>query len=90
MSRGRAKPGHLKLHGPDARPKKGVEETGAKPEAGVYEEEIHPPGEHWYKIVMPSGNVGIVHFPDELCDEEVVRTLWKRFFKKSSNLKIVP
>lgn len=53
------------------------------PEPGVYEEEIHPPGEHWYKIVMPSGRVGIVHFPDELWDEQLFPNLQRRFEAKT-------
>lgn len=60
------------------------------PEPGVYEDEIHPPGERWFKIVMPSGNVGIVHFPEELCDEALVGNLWKRYWSKSRRkLKII-
>lgn len=53
------------------------------PEPGVYEEEIHPPGEHWYKIVMPSGAVGVVHFPDELWDEALFPNLQRRFEAKT-------
>lgn len=53
------------------------------PEPGVYEEEIHPPGEHWYKIVMPSGSVSIVHFADELWDESVFPNLQRRFEAKA-------
>lgn len=53
------------------------------PSPGVYEEEIHPPGEHWYKIVMPSGSVSIVHFVDELWDETVFPNLQRRFEAKA-------
>lgn len=57
---------------------------------GVYREEIAPPGEQWFKIVMPSGTVGIVHFPDELCDSGLQANLWKRFWAKSKRrLKII-
>jgi hypothetical protein len=53
------------------------------PGPGVYEEEIHPPGEQWYKIVMPSGAVGIVHVPDEFWDEDVLLDLQIRFERKT-------
>lgn len=60
------------------------------PQPGVYEEEIHPPGEHWVKILTPSGRVGIVHFPDELWDDSVMPNLWKRYRAKTDRkLKIV-
>lgn len=52
-------------------------------EPGVYEEEIHPPGEHWVAILMPSGKVGTVKFPDELWDDSVIPNLWKRFDAKT-------
>lgn len=55
----------------------------AKYEPGVYEEEIHPPGEHWVVILLPSGKVGTVKFPDELWDENVIPHLWKRFDAKT-------
>jgi hypothetical protein len=42
---------------------------------GVYEEEIAPEGEHWYKI-------GTVHFPDELCDEGTAERLWAQLDEK--------
>jgi hypothetical protein len=61
------------------------------PGPGVYEDEIHPPGEHWYKILMPSGRIGTVHLPDELWDKDVVDELWRRFDKKAQKgLSIVP
>lgn len=60
------------------------------PAPGVYREDIAPPGEQWFKIVMPSGAVGTVHFPDELCDEALQANLWKRFWAKSKRkLKII-
>lgn len=49
---------------------------------GVYEEEIAPPGEHWYKVVLSSGKVGLVHFPDELVDAQLVGTLRMRLDAK--------
>lgn len=52
------------------------------PVRGVYEEEVAPPGEHWYKIVLSSGKVGIVHLPDELVDEDLAENLWKRLDAK--------
>jgi DNA-binding Xre family transcriptional regulator len=45
---------------------------------GVYTEEIAPPGETWYKIVLSSGKVGIVHFPNELVDSGLLENLWRR------------
>lgn len=39
---------------------------------GVYVEEITPPDEHWYKIVLSNGKVGTVHLPDELVDSTVL------------------
>ena len=53
------------------------------PSAGVYEEEIHPEGEHWVKILMPSGRVGVVKLPDELWDDEVIPSLWRRYYQKT-------
>lgn len=54
-----------------------------KYEPGVYEEEIHPPGEHWVVILLPSGKVGTVKFPDELWDDDVIPNLWRRFDAKT-------
>jgi hypothetical protein len=54
-----------------------------KYDPGVYEEDIHPPGEHWVVILMPSGRVGTVKFPDELWDDAVIPNLWKRFDAKT-------
>lgn len=60
------------------------------PEPGVYEEEVHPPGEHWYKIVMPNGKVGTVHFPDELWDDALLLNLVRRFEAKTRRrLKVI-
>jgi len=39
---------------------------------GVYVEEIAPPGEHWYKIVLSNAKIGIVHLPDDLVDPTVL------------------
>ena len=39
---------------------------------GVYVEEITPPDEQWYKIVLSSGKVGTVHLPNELVDATVL------------------
>lgn len=49
---------------------------------GVYEEEVAPPGEHWYKIVLSSGKVGLVHFPDELVDAGLIDSLRHRLDAK--------
>ena len=79
----------LEVNGGGGGQQLGADRNSSKP--GVYEEEIHPPGEHWYKIVMPSGKIGTLHLPDELWDEDVVESLWKRFEKKSQKgLSIVP
>lgn len=60
------------------------------PEPGVYEDEIHPPGEHWYKILMPSGKVGTVRVPDELWDESLLPNLVRRFEAKTRrHLKVI-
>jgi hypothetical protein len=57
---------------------------------GVYEEEIHPPGEHWVTILMPDGQVGTVRFPDALWDDHVIPHLWKRFHAKTRvKIKII-
>lgn len=45
---------------------------------GLYEEEIAPPGERWFKVVMSSGKVGIVHLPAELVDQSLVDGLAER------------
>lgn len=59
-------------------------------EPGVYEDDIHPPGEHWVTILLPSGEIGTVHFPDALWDENVIPHLWKRFHAKTKRrLKII-
>jgi hypothetical protein len=60
------------------------------PKPGVYEDEIHPPGEHWYKILTPSGAVGTMHLPDELWDRDVVGSLRKLFDRKAQTLKVIP
>jgi hypothetical protein len=33
---------------------------GPSNDRGVYVEEIAPPGEHWYKIVLSNAKIGIV------------------------------
>lgn len=60
------------------------------PEPGVYEDEICPPGEHWYKILMPSGKVGTVRLPDELWDESLLPNLVRRYEAKTRRrLKVI-
>lgn len=49
---------------------------------GVYVEEICPDGECWYKLVLSSGKVGVVHLPAELCDETLEENLWRRLDAK--------
>lgn len=57
---------------------------------GVYEDEIHPLGEHWYKILMPNGKVGTVRVPDELWDESLLLNLVRRFEAKTKRrLKVI-
>lgn len=60
-----------------------IKPPSPKYEPGVYEEEIHPPGEHWVAILMPDGKVGTVKFPDELWDDDVIPNLWRRFDAKT-------
>ena len=43
---------------------------------GLFREEIAPPGERWFKIVSSAGKVGLVHLPEELCDEWTEERLW--------------
>lgn len=48
------------------------------PERGVYEEDLAPAGESWYKVVTSKGRIGIVHLPNELVlhgDQTPVSTL---------------
>lgn len=49
---------------------------------GVYEEEIHPAGEHWYKVVTSLGHVAIIHLPDELWDPSMADNLRRRLDAK--------
>lgn len=72
------------------RPIKIPEPPRVKYEPGVYEEDIHPPGEHWVVILMPDGKVGTVKFPDELWDDDVIPNLWRRFDAKvKRRLKVI-
>jgi hypothetical protein len=59
-------------------------------EPGIYESQIHAPGEHWYTILMPSGAAGIVHVPDEFWDEDFCARLWKQFFRRARSLRVIP
>jgi hypothetical protein len=59
-----------------------------KPLRGVYEEEIAPPGEHWYKVVLSSGKVGLIHFPDELWDTDLGDNLIRRLDAKDPVAKL--
>lgn len=58
---------------------------------GVYVEATCPAGERWYKLVTSTGRVGLVHLPEELCDETLEENLWRRLDAKDPerNLKIV-
>ncbi len=47
-------------------------------ERGVFEEEIAPPGERWFKVVTSTGKVGTVHLPAELVDPPLLENLWRR------------
>ena len=47
-------------------------------ERGVYEEDMVPPGERWFKVRMSNGKLGRVQFPEELCDEALIENLWRR------------
>ncbi len=48
---------------------------------GIYQDEIAPDGERWYRIVASSGKVGIVHLPAELVDPALIENLWRRLDK---------
>lgn len=48
------------------------------PARGVFEEEVTPPGERWFKVVTSSGKVGTVHLPAELVDPSLIPNLLKR------------
>jgi len=47
-------------------------QKGPSNDRGVYVEEITPPGELWYKVVLANGKIGIVHLPDEFVDASVL------------------
>lgn len=47
-------------------------------ERGVFEEEVAPHGERWFKIVTSAGKVGTVHLPAELVDPSILDNLWRR------------
>jgi hypothetical protein len=49
---------------------------------GVYVEELCPPDECWYKVVLSNGKIGIVHFPIDLCDDALLENLWRRLDAK--------
>lgn len=71
-------------------PSQPVPSVGIK--RGVYEEEIHPPGEHWYKVVTSLGHIAIVHLPDELWDQNTADNLRRRLDAKDPvqpNLKAI-
>lgn len=61
------------------------------PVRGVYEEEIAPPGERWFKVVTSSGKVGTVHLPAELVDPAFAENLKRRLdaLDPARKLKIV-
>lgn len=48
------------------------------PSRGVYEEDVVPPGERWFKVVTSSGKVGMVHLPAELVDPGFAENLKRR------------
>lgn len=49
-----------------------------KPQRGVFEDEIVPDGERWFKVVLSNGKVGTVRFPIELTDPQFTENLWRR------------
>lgn len=61
----------------------------ARPERGVYRDDLAPAGWRWFKIVTASGKVGIVHLPDELVDAAFTENLWRRLEARDPVLKIV-
>ncbi|MDB4871982.1 MAG: hypothetical protein JWL97_2986 [Gemmatimonadales bacterium] len=68
----------------NAPPSPPVSAAPSTAERGVYVEEIAPPGETWYKVVLSTGKVGIVHFPDELVDPGLYENLCRRLERKDS------
>jgi hypothetical protein len=68
-----------------------VDGSALSSEPGVYECEFHPPGEHWYQILLPSGKVGTVNVPDEFWDVDFCARLWRQFYRRvQPRLAIVP
>lgn len=51
------------------------------PARGVYQDEIAPAGERWYKVVTSNGKVGVVRLPVELVDDSLVSNLLRRLDK---------
>jgi len=49
-----------------------------KPKRGVYEDDIVPPGERWFKVVTSSGKIGRIELPEELIDPSFEENLWRR------------
>lgn len=48
------------------------------PARGVYEDEIAPPDERWFKVVTSSGRVGVVRLPADLVRPGFAAYLWKQ------------
>lgn len=48
------------------------------PSRGIYEDDVVPAGEKWFKLVTSTGRVGTVHLPAEMAEEGtgVVTYLW--------------
>lgn len=60
---------------------------------GVYEDDITPAGERWFKLVTSSGKVGSIHLPTELIATDYVEGLWKyldRMDPEARHLQVVP
>lgn len=57
---------------------------------GVYEEEIAPAGQRWFKVATSDGQVGIVHLPASMTDG-LIKELWDRLdrFDPEMTLRLV-
>lgn len=59
----------------------------------IYEDEIAPAGERWFKIVTSTRKVGTVHLPMELVDGELIASLSRlleRMDPEPRHLQVVP
>lgn len=45
---------------------------------GVYEDDVAPAGQRWFRVVTSSGKVGLVVLPSELVRPDFAAYLWKQ------------